>query len=346
MIIQGKLALFNSRKRTKLLKHLKQTICTFVASILYSLYYKKRAELSDDTWILISPYSIGDTYLLCALAKHLLLRKGGGNITLLLRTSHLGVADLFPNDIAQTLPLQEKHIYWFRGARYMLPLQPGIPFVAHPRNHAAFSVLPGIWKPTESMLKQYLKFFQFASDTPLTKPKVSSAAYLSAKERLHTLGLPEKRTAILAPDAVSVDTLSSSFWHIMCRELQRCGWMVCINGSASSSQFGQNNVPILKYPMSEAIPVAELAGWVISLRSGLCDLISSANCRLSVIYPKPANSALSPFDQYSLRNQGLSKTVEEFETDLSEDHLLLVKRIISGCAKGKYRDKVNIPHLM
>jgi len=212
MIQKHQRALFFTGKKAKgVLIHLRQNTFNLVASFLFRFYYRKTAELSDDTWILISPYSIGDTYLLCALAKQLLQRKGGENITLMLRPSHKDVANLFPKDIAQTLPLHEKHLYWFRGARSSFPLQPGHPIVAHPRNHAAFSADPGKWKPTGSMLNQYLDFFQLPFNTPLSRPSASSEAYLSAKERLHALGLPEKRTAILAPDAVSVKTLPPSF---------------------------------------------------------------------------------------------------------------------------------------
>jgi hypothetical protein len=304
-----------------MLRHLRQKRINLVVSLLFRFCYRELSILSDDTWVLISPYSIGDTYLLCALAKHLLLENGGAGVTLLLRASHMDVAELFPEDIAQKLPLHEKHLYWFRRARSPLPLQPGIPIVAHPRNHEAFSADPRKWKRTESMLNQYLNFFHLPLNTPLSKPVVSSVAYFKAKERLHVLGLPEQRTVILAPDAVSVKTLPPSFWHIMSHELRRSGWSVCFNSSGTS------------YPLSEAIPVAELAGWVISMRSGLCDLISTANCRLSVIYPEKTNSVLSPLEEYSLKNQGLPSTVEEFEADLSDDFLLLAQKIITGRAQ-------------
>ena len=72
-----------------------------------------------------------------------------------------------------------------------------------------------------------------------------------------------------------------------------------------------------------------MAGWVISSRSGFCDLISSAKCRLSIIYVKQQWYAGTAFEGSSLRLMGLSHTALEYEVDANENISLTVKKIIN-----------------
>ena len=82
------------------------------------------------------------------------------------------------------------------------------------------------------------------------------------------------------------------------------------------------------FPLDEAIPLSEKAGWMISMRSGLCDLISSANCVLTVLYYRTNFPKGIRYSNCSLKKMGLRKNVLEYEYGLEENLEKLVERIV------------------
>jgi len=63
--------------------------------------------------------------------------------------------------------------------------------------------------------------------------------------------------------------------------------------------------------LTEAISIVEAAGIFIGLRSGLCDVISSAKAEKIIIYPDRVYQGGKYIDFYSLKNMGLSEEAEE-----------------------------------
>ena len=56
-------------------------------------------NLDNDSWFIICPYGIGDTYFVCALLKQFLLRNSNTKAIVVVKKSHLDVANLFAEDI-------------------------------------------------------------------------------------------------------------------------------------------------------------------------------------------------------------------------------------------------------
>lgn len=286
--------------------------------------YGSSMALTGDTWGLISPYGIGDTYLLCALSKQL-LAEGGSAVSLLARPSHQDVGRLFPEGIARVTALDEIDLPLLRSWRRQGPPRRGIPLVAHPFNLAlADGPLPRL-----HLLDLYRRLFRLPPEASLLRPTVPTAACDEARRRFRHLGLPAGRTVLLAPGAVSIRTHPQAFWQTLVHTLRKAGWTVALNHSAAAPPL-EGTVP-LSFPLREAIPMAELAGWVISSRSGLCDLLSTARCRLTVIYPR-TDSPWSPFQAFSLVGMGLSSVAEEFEFSLTSGYADASVCILAGAS--------------
>jgi hypothetical protein len=237
---------------------------------------------------------------------------------------------LFPAGAKRTFVMEEAHVAGFREFSHRGPQSFGLLLVAHPRNHVAFTPSPHHWHPKISMLEQYLRFFQLPANTALAVPVVTAELRHQALERLQRHELPPGRTVILAPEAASLTMLPAAFWSTLGQRLQTAGWTVCLNQSGSEQSPSWPGLPHLHFPLREALPLAELAGWVISLRSGLCDLLASAACRLSVIYPKPRWAGLSPLQQYGLRPMRPVAPLEEFEIGSQEDAWSVIEMLGSG----------------
>lgn len=81
---------------------------------------------------------------------------------------------------------------------------------------------------------------------------------------------------------------------------------------------------MLKFPVEASVPYLEYAGGFIGMRSGLCDVISSAACRKLLLYPKEDLTTID-YDRHradkefgGLQAMGLTDQVIELEYDMSD----------------------------
>jgi hypothetical protein len=131
-----------------------------------------------------------------------------------------------------------------------------------------------------------------------------------AKELFDRLGLRQGRTIILAPYAGSFESeIPTEVWVSMAKRLKESGFDVCTNRGNERELAIDKTVGIF-FPLIEAIGVMDYAGGFIGIRSGFCDVISSSNCRMVVIYENGFNA--SNIEYFSLEKMGLRKEV--FET--------------------------------
>ena len=147
------------------------------------------------------------------------------------------------------------------------------------------------------------------------KPTVpmSKADNTYAKRLFQKMDLKKGQTIIIAPYAGSfVPNISMESWESLTELLKEKGYCVCTNcfGDKESPIYGTQ--PII-FPYEEAKNVLEYAGGFIAVRSGLCDIVSSANCKMVIIYENGFNA--SRYEYFSLRKMGLNDSVEEFVFD-------------------------------
>jgi len=155
----------------------------------------------------------------------------------------------------------------------------------------------------------------------LAKPIVSEQSKRKAMGIIEALNLPFKKTVILAPCCKSISRvgqLNDEWWYKIRDKLIEKGFTVVTN-------VGPHERPIpgtieLNSPFDEIIPIAEHVGWVIGIRSGLFDILSSVNCKLTILYPKARWGNLTPWEKstpvniYSLRYiLDNKKNLNEFE---------------------------------
>ena len=112
------------------------------------------------------------------------------------------------------------------------------------------------------------------------------------------------KTVILAPYAGSfISEIPDAFWEKIAADLTDKGYKVCTN----SSGF---NEPVIKgtktvfFPYEIAIDIVNMAGAFIGLRSGLCDIISSSNAQIIILYEYGFNA--TNMDFFGLKKMGLN----------------------------------------
>ena len=160
--------------------------------------------------------------------------------------------------------------------------------------------------------------------------------YASAEvdEILHTYDLIPGKTILLAPYAGKNKMwgISVTFYEELVQRLHGKGFMVCTNSSDTKREPPIPGTMPLRIPHRLMRPFCEQAGYFIGLRSGLCDIISSAKaCKKIVLYASDMNSCfygICTHQQFfSLKNMKLCEEAVEIEVDM-ESFERIIERII------------------
>lgn len=97
-----------------------------------------------------------------------------------------------------------------------------------------------------------------------------------------SMGVIKGKTVWIAPDANSITGFPPWFWNMLIHALQDKGYTVFMN--CGEPNFYRAPSRILPY--KACVPVLEYSGYFLGLRSGLCDIISTADCKKVILYPE------------------------------------------------------------
>ncbi len=137
-------------------------------------------------------------------------------------------------------------------------------------------------------------------------------------------GVAGGRTVIISPEANSVTGLRVSFWNELTLELRKRGYCVFVcNKNTKGYQADR-----LFFTYEQGKSLLEYAGYFIGIRSGLCDIISTARCRKVILYPAVGsgldfNHHRTEIDFCGLNAMGLTTDGEE----LAEIDSILMRNI-------------------
>lgn len=127
--------------------------------------------------------------------------------------------------------------------------------------------------------------------------------------------LKKGRTVILAPYAGSFQSnIPLEEWERFVLALNAKGYDVCTNCYGEKENPIKNTIPV-QFSYDEGISLIEYAGGFVAVRSGLCDILSQAECRMVILYESGFNA--SSYDYFSLKRMGLNEHVMEFIYDSS-----------------------------
>lgn len=111
-------------------------------------------------------------------------------------------------------------------------------------------------------------------------------------------------------------------------KLKEQGYKVCTNSGGDSEPAIEGTIPLF-FDIRYALETVEAAGYVVGLRSGLCDVISTAKAKKIIIYPDRFYGPDSFINFFSLNRMNLcDDAVELVWKDNVEEMLELVLREI------------------
>ncbi len=239
------------------------------------------SPIGPEDWAVIPKFHIGETYFAFAAAPAILARHGGRRLKVL-APDHLGdIGRLFshhPVDHVDIRAVPDESIRHKPGFRR------GEPFYWHPLEKAP-DLIRSYAGGTVAFSRMYLDMLDLPLAGTFGPPRITAEVADAARARFDRLGLPAGRTVILAPTSRTLKAPPAEFWRQLVSRLRSQGWTVCQNLSAAEQQTGGglDGCAPLDCPLGELLPMAELAGWIISARTGICELLSTARARLTVV---------------------------------------------------------------
>ena len=95
--------------------------------------------------------------------------------------------------------------------------------------------------------------------------------------------LKENNTVILSPYVNTLPPLPWWVWVNLAEKIKKRGYVVCTNIGGPQELPINGTIP-LQFGFDISVPLLEKCGYFVGIRSGLCDIISSARCKKIIIY--------------------------------------------------------------
>lgn len=136
-----------------------------------------------------------------------------------------------------------------------------------------------------------------ANETSLKKIKVSPEIEQSMLNKINTTKLNLENFVFIAPEALSCDDNNlNSFWETTCQQLQQEGFDLFLNITKDATPYSNINYKTCDLTIAEAFALAQRAKKIISLRSGLSEILTQANKETNIIYTKFKRSTIGDIE--------------------------------------------------
>lgn len=289
----------------------------------YRRYKKILEKYGEDTLVVMrSTPAAGDVYLSCMfLSEYMAKNHIKQYVFLLVSEGSKKVAELFGVtgvEIVEETDVQLILKAWtFLGSKKMR-VKPLFFTGGRTKKWLRYENYPQI-----TFMDMYRReIFNLDEKIPGSRPmfdRSSDAARLFFKKHRLKLG----KTVILSPYTGSFTSgVPMRMWERLAEKLHRRGYCVCTNCASEKEKPVKNTVSIF-FQYGETADVLKAAGYFVALRSGLCDIASTADCKMIVLYEQGFNLSLG-YDFFSLRKMGLNERAIEL-IYLDNDQELLEK---------------------
>jgi hypothetical protein len=290
---------------------------------------RRRLGVRANEMCIICPYGIGDTYIVAALSRALSERYGR-SIVLAVKPSHVAVAELFAGSVSRVVSCGVTALELGRIGDWNDFLDGNL-LVGHPSILRKQFLFPMVGISSLNFLDCYKLYFGLSLQCQLQPPQVGAVATGKAKAVMESLKLPQGRTVVLCPACVSTDHLPADFWSELAAAVTEAGFTACTN-IAGVEPCIAGTIPAT-VELEAMIPFVEQAGHVVAVRSGLCDLISSARCNNVVIYPDQPWAYGTVYSGTSVVSMGLGPDIKEYVYDAA-NKATIISEIISVVKAG------------
>ena len=290
----------------------------------YSLLGKIRRKYGEDAFILAFHGPIGDNYLFSLFCRQYLAENGIGNYVCVGTSVTKKIINLFGFPQFVLLEREDflalEYLYMFLGSELE-----GVKFLQIWEFAFHFNRDRIRFGREFNFMDTYRDYVYCLHDNREPAFPVFSTCTKKVAATFKRMGLEKGNTVIVSPYAYSIQKQPPKlFWIKLVDALLERGKKVVMNINPKAEKNFISKIPVLKFPVEDSVPYLEYAGGFIGMRSGLCDVISSAACRKLLLYPKEDLTTID-YDRHradkefgGLQAMGLTDQVIELEYDMSD----------------------------
>lgn len=252
------------------------TISAFIGSLLryvrWKLYVKQR--FVADRWYFISNYGIGDLYLLSSLLPALVSQ--GRKVSVIIEKENRSfIPALFSKEIEVIIDSAIR----YNLIREFGQFKAGNPILLHPIDLLGSGLVQIIGCNGMTLIDSYKILLNLPIEVIPTSPSFESRRSNEVVKMFAQNRLVAGKTVLLCTQANSIGILDENVWLKLAFFLKQRGFTpIFLN--TSIGEFS-----MVEFPLIESKEFCDYAGYVISLRSGFCDLIASSSAKKIILYP-------------------------------------------------------------
>jgi hypothetical protein len=304
--------------RSKFIKLLK----TLPNKIKYIIHSGSSKALKTDRQVFLSPYGLGDTYILCLLSSEW-ERLHHVKIHFYIKSSHEFILKWFPNKEYTIVDVDNFPLYLLAALNSWKKLKPGHILIAHMRFHLSFRKSnKGFANGTQNLLDIYKNFFNIKT----IGHKDDHVQFMQKALELNVTNLSNidfSKLVFLSPTANTLKSSNHLFWTILKDEILKSGFHIIENADRIYLHTTEET-KVLNLNLPDLVAMGLMCQFVITFRSGLSDLFQARNNKLFVIYPNELS-----LKQYSLKMMYQNIYSSEYLLNEKTDARLLAFEILN-----------------
>lgn len=249
-------------------------------------------------WILMAPNSLGETAVVCGLAKSFIEKHGHG-ITLVIPQSHAFIAECFPNTFDRVVYADIGIMRQFSESGFIPPNFFSIDFPINTwpmqngdgRTHQIHERwIDTVGRSGLHFLDLYRYVLRLDWSSPFTLAQVPERVYAKANKIIEDLKIKRGKTVVFFVGSNTNKPAPAYLWERMARLYAEQGYDIIINKYRTMFVPEGLAIPeakVVDLELEVAIPICEYAGNVVSNSSGfVCFALSAkVNYKLDVILP-------------------------------------------------------------
>ena len=291
--------------KTKLKKHtfIYSALCVFLGVHYFN---KIRKQEKKGTFFILFRGATGDNYLQCLLLNSFIKQRKLENYKILaMKPGAMEcLKDIFYLSdiifISSRMSAAIQNAYLFMNA-YGMNMQ--LPFYWEEEYGFTYNRCRVRMLDNFNFMDTYV-YFSFNMNYPITfrKPVFNELTFQN-EFLLDNQGIVKGKTVFISPDANSVTRLPVWFWNGIIRELQEKGYHCVVNCNYQNFYRCSSYFPSYK----NSVPVLEHGGYFLAIRSGFCDIVSTAKCKKVIIYPSAQEKIDYSFHRTEIEFSGFKK---------------------------------------
>lgn len=280
--------------------------------------YLRENKYQDDTWYFILKYGIGDAYMVSALLPEFI--KLNNKVVLLFENKNqVFIPQLFLDNQEVRLVSQPP----YELIREFGSFRKGVPIVLHPLHLFNGKLMSVIGLNGSTLMDVYRIILGVDLDVRPQAPHFPAVKDDMIDQLFIQYTLAKGRTVLLCPQANSIGLLDHAFWITLAEKIQRMGLTpVFLNVKANLKGFQS-----ISFSLIYSKEFCDQAGYVVSLRSGFCDLIATSSAKKVILYPNIRFHAARLIESTRLVDLGLSEQegLLEIEIEIDDEEVVMNK---------------------